>query len=301
MLIRPETPQDYPALADLNLQAFEFHHLEMLVVALLRQRREYDPELSLVAEDNGQIVGHAFFSRYTVRILNQDVAGVNLAPLAVLPTHQKQGIGKILIEEGHHIARRKGAALAFLLGHHTYYPRFGYKTQAYGAARLKIRTAALSGAKLDSRLMQAGDIPAVKLLWLHELNQVDFSVEPNDNLVDWFSPNKEFQSRVYLRRGQIVGYTSGKPGDTRMFLALDPDAARSMAIALADNSAEITLPVHPYAASFGAFRGESTCDAWEAAMAMSLIPNPFDEYYEKVQRGERLPGMPIWGTAFDME
>lgn len=301
MLIRPETPQDYPALADLNLRAFDHHHQEMLVVALLRQRRDYDPELSLVAEDKGEIVGHAFFSRYQVRILNQDVAGVNLAPLAVLPTHQKLGIGKSLIEEGHHVARRKGAALTFLLGHPTYYPRFGYRTHAYGVAALKIKTTRLSAAKIDSRLMQAGDIPAVRLLWRHELTQVDFSVQPGDYLVDWFSPNKEFESRVYLRKGQIVGYTSGKPGDTRLFVALDPDAARSMALALARDTGEVTLPLHPYATSFEAFSGESRCDAWEAGMAMSLMPNPFDEYYEKVQRGERRPGMTVWGTAFDME
>lgn len=300
MLIRPETPADYPAVADINLKAFGYRAAEMLVVALLRQRDEYDPELALVAVENGKIVGHAFFSRYMVRVLNQSVPAVNLAPLAVDPAYQKQGIGKALMAEGHRIAREKGAALTFLLGHPTYYPRVGYQTHAFGAASLKINTAGLSAAGIEVRALHEQDIPALHDVWRHELNGVDFSVEPDRNLSDWFSPNPLFQAQVYRQDGQIVGYTRGKSGDIRLFLAADADAARAMAAYLAGDAGEITLPLHPYAASFAAFAGTVSCQAWEAGMALSLSANPFDDYRAKVQRGERLPGAPLWGTAFDV-
>src|SRR5690349_4848960 len=132
MIIRPETPADYADIAAITARAFDNRSYEPVVTALLRHRRAYDPDLALVAEADGHVVAHAMFATHTVRLMGQDVAAVNLGPIAVDITHQRSGIGGALIAEGHQIARSKGALISFLLGHPTYYPRFGYKTRAFG-------------------------------------------------------------------------------------------------------------------------------------------------------------------------
>src|SRR5687768_7027727 len=107
--IRPETPADYADIGALTARAFG-RAAEATVVALLRQRRAFDPTLSLVAEVDGRIAGHVMFSPYSLRLLGEDVHAVNLAPLAVEPLMQGRGIGGALIEYGHSLARAKGYA-----------------------------------------------------------------------------------------------------------------------------------------------------------------------------------------------
>src|SRR2546423_8945763 len=138
MIIRPEGVDDYADIAGVNARAFDNRVSEPLIVSLLRHRRAFDPELSLVAEADDRIVGHVLFSPHTIRLLDQDVRAVNLAPLAILPEYQRQGIGRMLTEEGHRVAAAKGHTVSFLLGHATYYPRFGYRTRAYGVSETTV-------------------------------------------------------------------------------------------------------------------------------------------------------------------
>src|SRR5262245_37154844 len=95
--IRSETIPDYAGIAALHARAFGERPAEALIVALHRQRPTFDPDLALVAEQDDRIVGHALFSPHSVRLLGQDVRAVNLAPLAVDPSAQRQGIGARLI------------------------------------------------------------------------------------------------------------------------------------------------------------------------------------------------------------
>lgn len=136
ILIRPERVTDYAEISSLHARAFGSRTGEPLVVALHRQRRVFDPELSLVAEIDGHLVGHVLFSPHQIRLLDSTIPAVNLAPIAVQPVYQGQGIGGQLITEGHAIAVSKGYTVSFLLGHTTYYPRFGYQTHAYGSSQL---------------------------------------------------------------------------------------------------------------------------------------------------------------------
>jgi predicted N-acetyltransferase YhbS len=163
MIIRPEAVTDYAAIADLHVRAFGRRAGEALIVALLRQRRSFDPALSLVAEREGRLVGHALFSPHQMRLLGQSVPVVTLAPLSVDPSCQRQGIGGQLIAAGHGVAAAQGYVLRFLLGHPSYYPRFGYRTGAYGAAQATVPLAALSGAPRD-RLEGHGPTPALRAL-----------------------------------------------------------------------------------------------------------------------------------------
>ncbi len=308
MNIRPEKVQDYAAIAEVNIRAFDERLAEALIVALHRQRTGFDPELSLVAEIDGEVVGHVLFSPQTIRLMGQDVKAVNLAPIAVDPAHQRKGIGVALIQFGHEIAQNKGYALSFLLGHPTYYPRFGYHTHVYGEASVNVPIQPLPvvgglNANLPTRAPVQKDVPVLRKLWLHEEGNVDFAIVPGDSLADWLSPNPLIQARVYLHYDRVVGYTRIKttePGRPLLFLAQDAHIAQLMAADIGHGLPSITLPLHPYSASASAFSGAAV-KAWDAGMACRLAPSPFDEFYARLQAGERLPGRPVWPSAFDME
>lgn len=124
--IRREQPADYAAVYELVKQAFEHaehtDHNEHNLVNRLRQSPFYLPELALVAETGGIIVGHIMFTETRVG----DSRQLLLAPLSVLPEYQNCGIGSALIKEGHRKAKELGYEYCFLVGHAGYYPRFGY-------------------------------------------------------------------------------------------------------------------------------------------------------------------------------
>lgn len=304
MNIRSERVADYSAIADIHARAFDHRTTEPVIVSLLRHRRAFDPELSLVAERDGRVVGHALFFPYTLRLLGSDVPAVNLAPIGVLPEFQNQGIGSLLIEEGHRVARARGYAVSFLLGHPWYYPRFGYRTNAYGQSQLTVRAGSLPAPTLVERAVTAGDIPALHDLWRRDEAQVDFTIDPGRELMDWISPNPAVDSVVYTRNDQIVGYARlhrDNLAHPRVFLATDGNAAQYVAGAIARRSAasELILPIHPRSTSASGF-GAPHVETWPAAMAMSLVANPLDEYLTNSAEGSRPAGHIIWPVAFDL-
>lgn len=128
--IRRETPQDYDAVYEVTKNAFATaEHSdgdEQNLVVRLRKSTAFIPELSLVAEQNGKIIGHIMFTKLKAGNTTQ----LSLAPLSVAPDFQKQGIGGMLISEGHKIARQLGYEYSILVGHPSYYPRFGYVNAA---------------------------------------------------------------------------------------------------------------------------------------------------------------------------
>lgn len=123
--IRPETPEDHAAVREINLAAFGTS-TEADLVDAMRQAPEYVPELSLVAEIDGRILGHALFSEVTVEQDGGELRALSLGPIAVLPNHQSRGIGTALMEAGHQRGREMGYPFVVLIGHPWYYPRFGY-------------------------------------------------------------------------------------------------------------------------------------------------------------------------------
>lgn len=127
MLIRQETAQDHDEVNRLVQKAFAgAEHAdgnEADLVAALRQSAAFVPELSLVAQEDGRLVGYILFTEGRV---GADTVLI-LAPLAVLPEYQRRGIGTALIREGHRIAEERGYAVILVLGSTDYYPRFGYR------------------------------------------------------------------------------------------------------------------------------------------------------------------------------
>lgn len=123
-LIRGETPEDIPAIRSVNEAAFG-RPAEARVVH--RLRLTCDDLLSLVAIDGGEVVGHVLFSPVEIEGGDTDIRGMGLAPMAVLPAHQRKGIGTALAKHGLEILRDRGDPFVIVLGHAKYYPRFGFE------------------------------------------------------------------------------------------------------------------------------------------------------------------------------
>ena len=85
--------------------------------------------LSLVAEIDRQIVGHILFSDLLIVTPAETVPALALAPMAVLPDHQRQGIGSELVRRGLAVCRELGHSIVIVLGHPDFYPRFGFSAE----------------------------------------------------------------------------------------------------------------------------------------------------------------------------
>lgn len=122
MFLRAETWNDRDAVYAVNAAAFETRIEADLVDKLRVQAR---PVISLVAEENGKVVGHILFSAVTLSG-HPEVKIMGLAPMAVEPEHQRKGIGSALVRAGLEQCERLGFTAVVVLGHPEYYPRFGF-------------------------------------------------------------------------------------------------------------------------------------------------------------------------------
>lgn len=123
--IRAQLPEDDAAVHRVNALAFG-REAEARLVEALRAAPDSIPELSLVARLDGVIVGHILFSPIHIETVDGDIPAISLAPVAVLPEHQNQGIGSALVRRGLETCRALGHRIVIVLGHPGYYPRFGF-------------------------------------------------------------------------------------------------------------------------------------------------------------------------------
>lgn len=122
MRIRDEEDKDRAAVREIVSAEFDTGAEADLVDQL---RAEADPRVSLVAEEDGAIVGHVMFSPVTIDA-HPDARLMGLAPLAVLYDYQSRGIGSALVRAGLERCRGLGALGVVAVGHPDYYPRFGF-------------------------------------------------------------------------------------------------------------------------------------------------------------------------------
>ena len=131
--IRQEQPDNIAAVRAINEVAFPLHTRvereagQSAEAGIVDSIRSSCPDVvSLVAVDAGRIVGHVFFSPVFVSTAGGAVQGMGLAPMAVIPERQRQGIGSRLVQAGIDAMRERGCPFVIVLGHPKYYPRFGF-------------------------------------------------------------------------------------------------------------------------------------------------------------------------------
>jgi putative acetyltransferase len=125
MKIREESPLDYSKIAEIYQLAFGQDN-EGNLVDSIRKSDRYIPELSLVAELDGTVVGHILFS-YIDLVGQENWRVLGLAPIAVTPQFQNQGIGSALVQAGLAAAAAMGELLVIVLGNPQFYARFGFE------------------------------------------------------------------------------------------------------------------------------------------------------------------------------
>jgi len=113
-VIRAATPEDAAAIVEVTRAAFAGKPKALRIVV------EVEPEIALVAEEDGSIVGHTMLSR-------MQMGDERPLPLSVTPSHQRRGIGSALVVEALRLADAAGEPVVLLLGHPDYYPRFGFE------------------------------------------------------------------------------------------------------------------------------------------------------------------------------
>ena len=127
--IRHSSISELPGLLTVHKIAFgpeEGPEIVDLVVNLFKDPTA-KPHLSLVATNEKTIVGHILFTKVTITPHIKGLQAMLLAPLAVHPKTQNQGVGGRLIQEGFDQLIQTGVDLVFVLGHPEYYPKFGFK------------------------------------------------------------------------------------------------------------------------------------------------------------------------------
>lgn len=128
--VRQEISSDYPSTDRIIQKAFANVEIsdktEHDMVARLRRSEAFVPELSLVAEDE-EIVGHILLPKVKIKKEEYSTESLALAPVSVLPEYQNKGVGTRLMNEALKVAKESGFQSVIVLGHPTYYPKFGFK------------------------------------------------------------------------------------------------------------------------------------------------------------------------------
>jgi Predicted acetyltransferase len=134
MNIRPENERDFKEIYDLVETAFESAKVksgdEQNFIDRLRAGSGYVPELALVAEDGGRLIGHIMLTEAQLWQGGEGRTVLMLAPLSVLPESRKAGVGAALVNEALSRGRNKWYEAVFLVGDPAYYSRFGFQSAA---------------------------------------------------------------------------------------------------------------------------------------------------------------------------
>lgn len=320
--VRSELTEDYNAIANVNYEAFLGWHpdnpyvSEPVMVDLLRHNSLFDPELSLVAEVDGRIAGHAMFSPFSFVVLGRKQAGAVLGPIAVSPEFQKTGIGGALIEEGHRRLKKKGFGFSLLCGHDTYYPRFGYETKMFSEAgtKIKVYIAGFDGGNLSERPVTGQDLPWIVKAWHDQYKESSLALYPGDTVCEWMNTCYKCRSSLISRGNRLLGYVRYVQSATMIIkelLANNEDIPEILGYLAWSRYGEaggelyVSLPVE----MFAGLRGEKAKltpnderNAYSAFMIKVLDENsPIAQYCEQLRSGLIKPGIVRFPSIFDVD
>ncbi|MGI6665699.1 MAG: GNAT family N-acetyltransferase [Christensenellaceae bacterium] len=300
MKIRPETTKDYSEITALHYEAFiawqEKHYkAEAMMPAILRQNPLYDSMLAPVAEEDGKIVGHAFYSPFQASLMGDAAKCAFLAPIGVDIHAQKSGVGKALLLHAHEILKEKEFDFGILCGHPSYYPKFGYETGMFAQGGTMVSpTVKNEISPLEEAPIRAADLQEVKALWKKAHEKDILQVYPGDTLSCWISYYPTVYSSMLKENGVNVAYVRYKDAGDKIIIneLLLTEAAEKEAVLahFAAKGKEIVLPMWAIKAKRWLPASwqvkEESVDAAEAFMIMPLS-DMAREYVFQIKSGAR--------------
>ena len=298
--IRSERPGDEGAIDVVNCQAFGSRGEAYLVELIREIIPTFDRRLSITAWDGDQMVGHVLFTPAEIRLMGETVRALAVAPVGVIPSHQKRGIGTAMLQYGHDLGREEGFALAFLNGHPSYYPRLGYK-ECFGFSKVTIDEGKLPSPsrELVPWPVRPADVPWLVERFAREWADVDFAWLRGKSLAEWTYPGTNaliWRTAEGRRAAYTLAPIEGK--GLNLLLAEDPELARDVIAAVMPPS----LDHHPSGwLAREALDGEwATVEAKSssAAMAIGLQEGVLEAVVEAVESGRRRPGFCNWPIPF---
>ena len=179
VVMRLEEPRDAPQIREL-LEASFPGSVEALLVDRLRS--DGDVVLSLMAEDIGVVIGYVAFSRLTVEDGETPFRAVALAPLAVYPEYQQQGIATRLVQEGHACLAAIGETLSVVVGEPHFYGRFGYSNRRVANFASEYQSPYLMALSFGSAPSEGRLVYAAAFATLGESAPVDAPLQTDDRV-----------------------------------------------------------------------------------------------------------------------
>lgn len=305
MIIRPERPEDYSQIADITYEAFSnWQELpfrsEPCIVDSLRSGQFYDPELALVAEEEGtgRIVGHAFFSFFPGVLLGQERKGLFLAPLTVAPAYQRRGVGAQLLAEGARIAAEKEIPFILLCGHPEYYSRFGYQPHAFS---LQGCTVSLSPSAPDPSIAQRpvrqSDLPWLTRRWKQLHLDDRLALYPGDLAMQWYSHSPATWATVFTRGETVLGYARYTKDLIKDLVPLEQNA--SAILHQITNKKEVTLPLTAACAASLGLTAQEAFVTSPAYFMLNVTGDPLVTQY--LQESKSQPGIVVFPATIDLD
>lgn len=319
--IRSEKSSDYIGVANVTYEAFLGWHpdnqyvSEPVLVDLLRHGSGYNPELSLVAEMDGKIAGHALFSPYKFIVQGNETKGAVLAPISVHPDYQRMGIGKKLIEEGHNRLKQLGHTFSLLCGHDSYYPRFGYKTRMFSekGSKVSINAGQFNCDSYSLRPVSTRDLPWIIEKW-HQCHSSDrLALFPGENISEWHNHGIGARCSVVVREKQSIGFVRYDNSSfcIKELLAEDEDvfdiltyfAHKKYGKPGGDLHTTISCEyLHTLSKGNRNIKITDQNAAYTAFMIKVLINGTLmEDYCAKVESGALKPGLIVFPPMFDIE
>ena len=298
--IRPELPGDEDALELVNCAAFG-RMSEACIVRLMREYcAAYDRRYSITAWEDGEMVGHVLMTPARIRLLGATIKALAVGPVAVMPERQRKGIGGRMLRYGHDLGRKEGFALAFLYGHPSYYPRYGYDP-CFGTCKTIVNRDKLPepGVLLIRRPVYPSDVPWIVERAATEWDDVDFGWLWGESLNDWSVP---FMNTLmwWTPDGRRAAYTVARHASKHceLMLAHDPALSCEVIATLRPSS----LGNHPAGwlarNALDADWAEPSAAPCEAAMAIELEPGILGPLRKSLASGHRPPGVALYPLPF---
>ena len=217
LVIRAERPEDYHKSELMTLRSFWNKYwpgaTEHFLIRIVRESADYIPEISRVAELNGEIVGAVYYTKAWIVDGDTQHEIVTFGPLAVEPTLEGNDIGGALMRETIRLAKEAGIAGIALIGEPYYYPRFGFRrgtefdiTDAFGNTMDELMVMPLNDdfSSIHGKLLESADFE--KLEDEERLNEINKE----------FPPYRKVKVTVGFRQifGQHLGVVESVDGDT---------------------------------------------------------------------------------------